>query len=150
MTEPVTVSLHMDLSWKYASGKAMERFLKGLKEKRIEALECENCGRRYLPPRPFCGNCHVRLGTWRNVDDRGVLVGWTVSNHPILDSRTGKKIPTPYGMGLIRLDGADTTVNHFLKESDPERLEIGQRVKAVWRDDLRGAMDDIKHFEVIT
>ncbi|MBW2552421.1 MAG: OB-fold domain-containing protein [Deltaproteobacteria bacterium] len=52
-------------------------------------------------------------------------------------------------MGLIRLDGADTTLNHFLVESDPARLRIGLRVKAVWRTELLGAMDDILHFEVL-
>jgi uncharacterized OB-fold protein len=52
-------------------------------------------------------------------------------------------------MGLIRLDGADTTLNHYLVESDPAKLAIGQRVRAIWRDQRRGAMDDILHFEVI-
>jgi uncharacterized OB-fold protein len=52
-------------------------------------------------------------------------------------------------MGLIRLDGADTTLNHYLDENDPGRLEIGLRVQAVWREERIGAMDDILHFEVL-
>ena len=48
----------------------------------------------------------------------------------------------------MRLDGADTTLNHLLAETDPGRLRIGLRVRAVWREELRGALDDILHFEV--
>jgi len=127
----------------------MERFCAGLKEKRIEALQCEQCERRYLPPRPFCGNCHKKLKKWIDVKDEGTIEAWTVLNLPMLDGRTGKPRATPYGMALIKLDGADTTLNHYLGESDPKKLKIGSRVKAVWRDELIGAMSDISYFEVL-
>jgi uncharacterized OB-fold protein len=150
MSERVLVPLPMNLTWRYQSGAAMERFCAGLRERRIEAMRCDGCGRRYLPPRPFCGNCCRRITEWTPVKNEGVLEAWTVVHLPILDGRTGEKRPSPYGMGLIRLDGADTTLNHFLAESDPKKLAIGMRVRAVWRDELRGAMDDILHFEVLS
>jgi uncharacterized OB-fold protein len=149
MNEHISIPIAMDISWRYASGDAMRRFCAGLMERRIEALRCEGCGRRFLPPRPFCGNCRLRLREWVAVQNEGILEAWTIVHLPILDGRTGKMRPAPYGMGLIRLDGADTTLNHFLAESDPTRLEIGLRVCAVWREELRGAMDDILHFEVM-
>ncbi len=149
MSELLTVGAPMEQTWRYASGEAMETFCAGLKDRRIRALQCGQCGRRYLPPRPVCGNCHVRLTEWVPVSDAGTLEAWTIVHLPILDGRTGRKRPSPYGMGLIRLDGSDTTVNHYLASSDRERLCIGARVTAVWRDELQGAMDDILHFEVI-
>lgn len=149
MTERLTVPLTMDLSWQYASGAAMERFCNGLQERRIEALRCDGCGRSYLPPRPMCGDCRQRLTQWVPVRDEGQLEAWTIVHLPILDGRTGETRSSPYGMGLIRLDGADTTLNHFLAESDPTRLRIGLRVQAVWRAELLGAMDDILHFKVL-
>lgn len=147
--EPIQVPIPMDQAWRYASGEAMERFSAGLAERRIEALRCDGCGRRYLPPRPLCGNCRLRMTTWVPVQDTGTLEAWTVVHQPILDGRTGDERPSPYGMGLIRLDGADTTVNHFVAVTDTGSLGIGRRVRAAWRDELRGAMDDILHFEVI-
>lgn len=149
MSEYVAVPIAMEFTWGYASGDAMERFCAGLRERRIEALRCDACGRRYLPPRPVCGDCNTVLTEWVPVRDEGTLEAWTVVHLPILDGRTGEPRPTPYGMGLIRLDGADTTLNHFLAERDPARLQVGQRVRAVWRNDLLGAMDDILHFEVL-
>lgn len=150
MSEFISVTLEMDLTWRYASGEVMERFLIGVGEGRIEAMRCRRCGRRYLPPRPFCGDCRVRLGDWVPVANEGTLDGWTVVHLPILDGRTGEMRHSPYGMGLIRLDGADTTLNHYLDTADPDRLRVGARVRAVWREERRGAMDDIEHFEVLS
>lgn len=150
MSERLTVPILIDLTWRYASGAAMERFCERLKERRVEALRCQQCRRRYLPPRPFCGNCRRRLTEWVPVKDEGTIEGWTTVNQSILDGRTGQMRPAPYGMALIRLDGADTTLNHYVSEADPSRLRIGLRVRAVWRKELRGAIDDIVHFEVMS
>lgn len=149
MSDLVKVQVELAQSWRYASGAAMERFCAGLRERRIEALRCPVCQRRYLPPRPVCGRCHQRLSEWVSVADTGTLLAWTVMYQPILDGRTGRLREAPYGMGLVRLDGADTTLNHYLDECDPKRLTIGLYVRAVWRAELRGAMDDIRHFEVL-
>lgn len=150
MSDRLSVPIEMDLTWRYTSGSPMERFCKGLKARRIEALQCESCGRRYLPPRPMCGNCRMALTTWVPVRDEGTLEAWTVVHLPFLDARTGEQRPAPYGMGLIKLDGADSTLNHYLSENDAAKLSIGLRVGAVWREALRGAVDDILHFEVMT
>lgn len=147
-SEMLEIAAPMDLGWRYSSGAAMGRFLAGLRERRIEALRCGGCGRRYLPPRPLCGECRLRLSEWVPVADEGTLQAWSVYRLAIIDGRTGEPRPTPYGIGLVRLDGADTTLNHFLAETDPERLSIGLRVRAVWRAEPRGALDDILHFEV--
>ena len=149
MSESILVPIEMEATWRYASGAAMERFCLGLREKRIEALRCGVCRRRYLPPRPVCGNCRVPLSEWVPVGNEGRLEAWTVLHLPMLDARTGTPRKVPYGMGLIRLDGADTTINHYLAESDPARLAIGLRVRAVWQQELHGAMDDVLHFEVL-
>lgn len=148
--EPVTVPITMDLTWRYVASAPMTRFLAGLRHRRIEAIRCGGCGRRYLPPRPFCGRCRLRMDDWVPVADTGTIAAWTVVNQPIIDGRTGEPRPSPYGMALIRLDGADTTLNHYLDRTDPAELAIGWRVRAVWRDELIGAMDDISHFEVVT
>lgn len=145
----LATQITLDITWHYSATEAMSRFLAGLRERRIEALRCDGCGRRYLPPRPFCGRCCLRMHNWVPVADVGTIEAWTVVHVPVLDSRTGAPRPLPYGMALIRLDGADTTLNHYLDETDPAELCIGARVRAVWRDEVVGAMDDISHFEVL-
>jgi len=149
VTEGLTVALDMDLAWHYAASEPMRRFLAGVGRSRLEAIRCAACGRRYLPPRPFCGHCRLRMSDWVPVDDVGRLEAWTVVHQPIRDGRSGEMRPSPYGMGLVRLDGADTVLNHYLHPPDAEVLRIGARVEAVWRDERHGAMDDILHFEVV-
>ncbi len=143
------VPIEMDLTWRYAASEPMTRFLAGLQQRRIEAIRCDGCARRYLPPRPFCGRCCRRMSEWVPVADEGTLVAWTVVHLPILDGRTGQPRPSPYGMGLIRLDGADTTLNHYLAQADPAALAVGQRARARWRTQLLGAIDDIECFEIV-
>ncbi len=149
MSEQLTVAIAMELSWRYASGQAMERFCRGLAQRRIEAIACQHCGRRYLPPRPVCGDCHLPMETWVPGGHTRLLAAVSGAHRRALHGRTGAPRPVPYGMGLIRLDGADTTVNHYLAQADTATLRIGQRVRAVWRSELRGSMDDIEHFEVL-
>ncbi len=149
MSQPISVSHEMDLAWRYASGEAMERFCAGLTEGRIEALRCAACGLRYLPPRPFCGDCRARLTEWVAVGDEGKLEAWTEVQVPMLDAGTGRPRATPFAIGLVRLEGADTTLNHFLAETGAGRLRVGARVRARWRSERAGTMADIECFEVI-
>lgn len=139
----------MNLTWRYGTGWYFGHFFRTLKEEgRLLGLRCPVCRRVYLPPRPVCGNCHAPLQEWVPVADRGTVRAFTVVHLPIVDPATGEPRPVPYGMALIQLDGADTTLNHYLAETDLSKLRIGLRVRAVWRDKRQGSMTDIRHFEI--
>src|SRR3989304_293179 len=93
------------------------RFFQALKDDGvILALRCPACRRVYLPPRPVCGNCFRRMEEWVPVGPRGTLRAFTVVHFPFLDPTTGQPRAVPFGMGLIQLDGADTTLNNYLDE----------------------------------
>jgi hypothetical protein len=140
----------MHLTWRYGTGWYFEHFFRVLREEgRLLGLRCPACRRVYLPPRPVCGNCHAELSEWVPVADTGTVRAFTVVHLPIVDPTTGEPRPTPYGMALIQLDGADTTLNHYLAETDLSKLRIGLRVRAVWREERQGRMSDILHFEVV-
>lgn len=150
MSELLRVPISMDLTWRYGTGWYFGHFFHILKEEgRLLGLRCPVCRRVYLPPRPVCGNCHAELSEWVPVADTGTVRAFTVVHLPIVDPTTGEPRPTPYGMALIQLDGADTTLNHYLAETDLAKLRIGLRVRAVWREERRGRMSDIRHFEIV-
>ncbi len=150
MSELLRVLITMNLTWRYGTGWYFGHFFRVLKEEgRLVGLCCPVCRRVYLPPRPVCGNCHAELSEWVPVADTGTVRAFTVVHLPIVDPVTGKPRPTPYGMALIQLDGADTTLNHYLAEADLSKLRIGARVRAVWREERQGRMSDILHFEII-
>lgn len=146
-TEFVRVPMRMELQWRYGKGRYYGRFLAVLrKEGRLEGIRCPACRRVYLPPRPVCGNCYREMHEWVPVGLEGTVEAFSVVYLPILDPTSGAARPVPYGMALIRLDGADTALNHYLTETDLSRLRIGMRVRAVLREPREGSMGDILYF----
>lgn len=136
----------MDLRWRVAAGAAFATFAEALRERRLLGQRCAGCGRVSLPPRPVCGDCRLRLGEWVEVGPEGVVETATVVHLPITDPLSGESRPGPYAMGLVRLDGADTTINHYLA---PERIGAGVRVRPRWRPERTGTMADIARFEEV-
>jgi len=151
MPQPLLrVQALLDLTWRYSAGSHFTRFFQALKDDGvILALRCPACRRVYLPPRPVCGNCFRRMEEWVPVGPRGTLRAFTVVHFPFLDPTTGQPRPVPFGMGLIQLDSADTTLNHYLDETDLGRLRLGLRVEAVFREPREGNMGDIRLFRVL-
>jgi uncharacterized OB-fold protein len=146
----VRVLIKMDLTWRYAKGRHFTHFFRALQQDRkILGMRCPQCRRVYLPPRPVCGLCYAELAEWVEVKDTGTVRAFTVVYLPIVDPTTGQPRPVPYGMALIQLDGADTTLNHYLTETDLSKLKIGLRVQAVWRSERQGNMGDILYFRVL-
>lgn len=148
--ELLRVPASLRLTWRYAAGSHFTRFFRTLKEEgRILGLRCPGCRRVYLPPRPLCGNCYRRMTEWVPVGPLGTVRAFTVVYFPFLDPTTGQPRPVPFGMALIQLDGADTTLNHYLDETDLGRLRLGLRVEAVFREPREGNMGDIRGFRVL-
>lgn len=147
-TEYLCSRITMDLTWNLDVGATMTTFFQRLKtEQRLYGMRCSNCQRVYLPPRPVCGDCWRMMDDWVALGSQGMIVGKTVCHYKILDSLTGKPRKTPFVLGLIKIDGADTTLNHFVKSPDQSRVGIGDRVEIVFRDALQGNVGDILYFQ---
>lgn len=148
--ELIRVPILMDMPFRYAAGRYFSRFFWELKDnKRIMGIKCPQCGKVYLPPRPFCGECHRRMEEWTEVGPEGTLRGFTVVYFSFHDASLGGVRATPFGTGLIQLDGADTTLNHYLNESEVASLRIGMRVRPIFNENRKGNIGDILYFEVL-
>lgn len=134
--------------YRYSVGRAGSRFLTELRDHgRFLGLRCPGCGRVYVPPRPVCGPCYRKMEEWAEVGPLGTLTAFTVLRFAFIDPETGLKKPVPYGYGFIRLDGADTDLQHFLR-IDPKRPpKIGMRLRPVFEKERCGRLSDIRHFE---
>lgn len=144
------VPFRMKIEYDYAMGTFAERFFHELKEHgRILGVRCPECRRVYVPPRPVCGICFRETGEWVEVKPEGSLLGCTVVELPFIDPMTGEKRPVPYGFAIVRLDGADTAMYHFLEETDPQKIHVGQRVQAVFRETRTGSLRDILYFRTV-
>ena len=79
-----------------------------------------------------------------SLKDEGILETFTVVHYDTdLISHKSRII------GIVLLDGADTGLVHYIGDVAPDRIKVGMRVKAVFEDDRKGHILDIKHFKPI-
>ena len=149
--ELLTVSSgEMFQPYDWSVGKFGSKFLTELKDnKRIFGIKCPKCGRVYVPPRKVCGRCFLGMDEFVQIADEGEIAACSVIEFGFVDPETGIQRPVPYGTAFIRLDGADTTLPHFLDSADREKVKVGARVKAVFEEERKGSILDIKYFKLI-
>jgi len=136
--------------FRWSAGIYGSKFLTELRDnKRFVGIRCPRCGKVYMPPRRVCGPCFVELTELVPVSDEGEIITYTVVSFGFVDPATGKQKPVPYGYAAIKLDGADTYLLHFLDETDPAKIRVGARVKAVFEEERTGSMLDIRYFQLL-
>lgn len=128
----------------YDVGRTNGYFFAALRDEgRILATRCAECARAYLPPRISCIECFAELNEWVDAGDTGTLVSFTI----VREQGMLQPVARPYALGLIRLDGADTALTHYLGEVDLDAIRIGMRVQMVLADERTGNIWDIRYFK---
>ena len=143
------VSSERPRAWRYsyAAGPVRSRFLLELRDKqRIMGTRCPSCKRVYVPAKPNCIVCLSELNDWVEVGNKGTVLTYTVVTQP----EPSHKLPAPFIYSIIQLDGADTSLTHFLGEVDEKDLKIGMRVEAVFQKVREGNILDIKYFKPVS
>lgn len=136
----------LDLPFSYAAGKTASRFFVELRDRqRIMGKRCPLCQRVIVPPQLFCKECFVETDEWVEVGPEGTLVTFTVVYHR--ENHHPKEAPLAYG--IIKLDGADTSIVHFLGETEVTKLEHGMRVRAIFSEERKGHILDIECFRPV-
>jgi len=130
----------------YSAGRVVSRFLLGLAEEcTIYGIRCPACAKVYVPPRSTCGKCFAENTEWIPLSGAGVIETFTEVHY----SETVHPLPPPFCIGVIRLDGADTSLVHLIRGSPEAGPTIGQRVRAVFAPKRTGHILDISHFEPV-
>jgi uncharacterized OB-fold protein len=150
----ITTSWDPKLEYAWDDGVAIGRYLAELKNGRIIGKHCRKCDRVMLPPRMFCELCWRPTDEWTYVQDTGTIntfcishVNWKAGR---LDIVGGER---PYTPAVIEIDGAAPGMGilHHINDVDPWQIEIGMKVKAVWKpaEERQGAITDIRYFEPV-
>jgi len=105
----------------------IEQFYKFLLEKRIMAAQCEECGAKFLPPRPVCSNCYSRNLTWIQLKPKGKLVTYTI----IYVASQRFQPFVPYAYGIVELEN-ELRLPGMIREVKHEDLKIGMRLEVVF------------------
>jgi uncharacterized protein len=147
--EPVLEQKYrMQLDYDHAYGPYYGALFDGLAtSRRLQGTRCPKCERVLVPPREYCDVCYVRTGEWVDVADTGVIKAFSIIHLEFV----GQTREPPYVYAEIVLDGAATRLIHTVGEIDAdearERLQIGTKVQAVWKEgEPVGSLEDISHF----
>lgn len=144
------VPYKLDLHYEHAFGPYYGRLFDEIKtNRRIMGVRTPDGEGAFLPPREVCDITHKPTGTWVEVKQTGTIRAMSV----IYLEFKGQKQPPPYIYAEIMLDGASTRLIHNVGGLDMSRakelVKPGTRVRAVWREERTGSLDDISHFEII-
>lgn len=132
---------------RYTPGVAGEVFLTALRDRgAILGSRCQACAFTYAPARLFCERCFAELSADVEVGPGGTLESFTIGFVGV----EGEPLDVPVTLGLVKLDGADTVLLHFVVDAGDEVLEIGERVEVVVRQpqERTGSILDILGFRL--
>jgi len=148
----LTVTWTNPMSYEWSIGKYGSRFFEEIKKhRRFIGIRCPQCGKVYMPPRRLCGPCFRELDELVVLPVTGTLTAFSIVNYPFLDPETGEQRPIPYTYGYIRIDGSDSIFSHRIHETDVNKIKVGMRVRAVFKNpaEMHGNIKDIEYFEIV-
>lgn len=104
-----------------------QAYWEATREKRLLVQRCNATGQYQFFPRPNSIATGKRGLSWHEVDGRGELYSYTLTQRGTASLRGHE----PYLVGLVRLDvGVDLITN--LVVTDMAAIKIGMRVKPYW------------------
>lgn len=131
----------------FTVGVAGERFFRKLKEGKLLASRCDKCGTKFFPARSYCERCHSEIKEYYEINNVGKVYTYTIQRK----DKNGKKLEKPVIWAIIKFDDMVGGLLHKLEEVEEEDLEIGIRVKPVFKkpEEREGKITDILYFKPI-
>lgn len=107
----------------------------------LTGTKCTACKNVYFPPRKICPECRRKS----QIEDmqfsgKGEIVSYTIIRTP----PAGFEEYVPYAIALIRLDEGTVITGQMI--GDPENVEIGKRVKSVFRKMYTDGAEGLIHY----
>jgi uncharacterized OB-fold protein len=142
--EPVLTEGYVIMPYKYSVGSMASKFFIQIRDnKKIQASKCSKCDTVIMPPRSVCIKCFSKVENLVELSGKGKLVTFTVVHY---DSPVQAMKP-PYAIGVIKLDGADTAITHFIGDVDFKELKAGMKLEPVFNEPRNANILDIKYFK---
>ncbi len=144
--EPMVYKSRINVPYRWWAGDTASKFFISLRDgKKILGTKCARCGKVFIPPRKTCPLCFTANEAWVEVKPTGTVTAFTIARRQT--AALMKKVPVIFG--LIRLDGADTSMLHIIEGVKPGDMKIGMKVEAKFADARKGVMSDIEYFRPV-
>ncbi len=128
-------------------GRYLDKFFDNLENKKLVGNKCPKCDDVFVPPRKICGKCNMVIPleeNWVDLPDTGTLLNYTMTPYRVND-RTHRKTKDLL-LGMVQIDGSNTSIVYRLLNLDPSEVNIGMKVKLEWANKTKGDPSDIKGF----
>ena len=143
MAESLVYESRIKIPYTWSTGETGTYFFTQLRDHRkIFGTRCGQCGKVRVPPRKNCPACFVPFKEWFEVGPVGTLLSYTEARYDSAAHPDGRPV-----YGLIKLDGADTSMLHLLFGVGEKDLKKGLKVRAVFKEERRGEILDILCFK---
>ncbi len=114
----------------YSESPLYAEYFEGLKQRRITVPMCAGCETVQWPPRELCGVCQNSRFVPANMPTEGEAYTYSVmyrAFHPAF------RDAVPYGVVVVEVAKGVRIIGRYVG-SDPDSLECGQRMTAVFDD----------------
>ncbi len=106
-----------------------EPFWAGTLVGELRMQRCNNCGRYYFYPRPFCRYCQSRDVEWRPVSGTGRLISYVINYRPLPPADPSQ----PQVIALVELDEGPRMMTSIAGvPPEPENLPLDSRVRVAF------------------
>lgn len=105
-------------------------YWEGLKQHRFVMPNCNDCGKTWYPPTPFCPECWSRSFSWHQLSGRGRVNSWVVFYQAYFSSF---KDDIPYNVAEIELEEGPRLLTNLV-EVDHADIRIGMPVEISFDD----------------
>jgi hypothetical protein len=137
MSGTLSAPLRLEFDYTRSLGPVLSRFMSGLRDGRILGARTSD-GRVVVPPTEFDPVSHEAVTDLVEVGQTGTVTTWTWVSSPV----PGQPLEHPFAFALVLLDGADTPILHAVDAGTADAMSTGMRVRARWRDDRQGHVQD--------
>ena len=146
MSQPEVLHQAFTLGYTYtrSTGPVVGRFLTELRDRKIVGIKASD-GRVIVPPMEYDPDTAEELSEFVEVGQEGEIVSWAWVKEP----REAHPSDKPFAWAMVKLDGADVAMVHWIAADAESALKTGARVKAVWADETKGYITDIAHFALV-
>ena len=98
----------------------IQKYWDELKNKRLFAPKCKNCGAQFFPPLAHCPKCLAKELEWVELSGEGTLYSWTSIEY---------SVENPYILGIIELkEKIGRSIARIIAEET--NLKINMKMKA--------------------
>ena len=131
-------------------GKYLDKMYDAFENKKLVGNKCPKCKDVLFPPRKVCGKCRITIPlddseSWVDLPETGTIVSYTASPYKITE-RGSRKVKKDTLIGLVKIDGAVSSLVYNLLDIAIDDVKVGMPVKVEWAETPKGEPMDIKGF----